>query len=243
MKQEYTDNKPFLFVISPTKTMRETSKLGEDVPAYQMHAESILSFLRQFDETSLQTYLQVNPKLARLNYERLHAPSADALAIDAYHGAQFKALEPETLSVKARHYLQNKLRILSGLYGVLKPFDRIRLYRLPMAYQVDDVKLSDFWRPLIAPSLESYTVVNLASLEYAEAIDTSKVKVLEIRFQKKDQGKLKTHAMDAKRLRGQMVRYAAEHTIENIKALQAFQADGYAYDAAESTNNLWVFSK
>ncbi len=243
MKQPHLDKTPFMFVISPTKTMRETSKLGIDPPIYKQQTESILTYLRQFDETSLQDFLQVNPKLAQLNYQRLHTSSANAMAIDAYHGAQFKALDPETLSEKARHYLQNKLRILSGLYGLLKPFDRIRLYRLPMAHQIDEVKLSDFWRPIISVALEPYALVNLASLEYAAAIDMSRIKVLEIRFQKKQLGKLKTHAMDAKRLRGLMVRYAAENTLENLHALQNFQADGYTFDAEASTDHLWIFSK
>ncbi|TVP94143.1 MAG: YaaA family protein [Acholeplasmatales bacterium] len=243
MTASQSSSPPFLFLISPTKTMRKTARVGLHNPSCIVQSDTLLAYLKQLDEPSLQAYLEVNPQISQLNYQRLHAPSDEAIALDAYHGAQFKALDSESLSVDERLYLQERLRILSGLYGLLKPFDRIRLYRLPMGHAVLGVKLSHYWRPVITPLLEPYRIVNLASQEYAEALDATRIKMLEVRFQKKVGGKLKTSGMDAKRLRGAMVRFAAQHTVQSIEDLKAFQSDGYAFDVGHSSEDLWVFSK
>jgi uncharacterized protein len=193
--------------------------------------------------------------------ERFHAfkstaraagvPAALAFAGDVYHGLKARELDAEALG-----WAQDRLRILSGLYGVLRPLDVIQPYRLEMGVKLANPRGDDlyaFWREKVAKALNAAakgqadpTVVNLASQEYFGAVDRKALKppLLTCLFKETEAGGAqRTIAFFAKRARGAMVRFAIDHRIEEAEGLKGFDRDGYRFDPAASTEDSWVFAR
>ena len=172
-----------------------------------------------------------------------------------FNGDVYEGIAAETLKPEQIQYLQQHVRLLSGLYGVLRPLDLMQPYRLEMGTAFANTRgknLYEFWGDIITDLLNdtlgqagSDILVNLASQEYFKSVNTKKLKARLITpvFKDEKNGKYKIISFYAKRARGLMVRYAAEHNITNPEMLKNFDYEGYAYNAAASNESEWVFMR
>ena len=193
-----------------------------------------------------------NDKLAELNYKRYKDMALMRRltpAVIAYEGLQYQHMAPKVLTTKALSYLSDHLRILSGFYGVLKPFDGVTPYRLEMQAKlsVNDCKdLYDFWGDRLYHSLvdDDRIILNLASKEYSQCIEkyiTPKDRFITIEFGELVEGKVKQKGTISKMARGDMVRFMAENNISDLNGLKDFQELGFAYCKELSSNSKYVF--
>jgi hypothetical protein len=254
-----------LFVLSPAKALDYASPLSVDVeasmPAFQNRAADLIAELKKLSTGEVAGLMDLSDKLAQLNAERYAAwkakPSPDmvrpaALAFngDVYEGLDAKSLKPEDLA-----WLNSHLRILSGLYGALRPLDALQPYRLEMGtrFGVDGAaNLYQYWQPLIAQHLNAVMqegghkmLVNLASTEYFKAVDSKQLNapVLECRFEDYKNGQYKVISFAAKRARGLMMRWAVQQRVQQAQDLRAFALEGYAFAPQCSTEEQLVFRR
>ena len=209
----------------------------------------------------LKRLMHISDNLAALNHERFQAFNLDNKSNSAkpaglaFDGDVYWGLEAESLSGDTLAYAQDHLRILSGLYGVLRPMDAIQPYRLEMGTKMANPRgesLYEFWGARIAERLKAdlrghadRTVVNLASNEYFKAVDTKALgrTVIGARFLNVKDGESRSLMYYAKHARGSMARWIMENRVDRGDGLKDFKADGYALDAAASTENELVFSR
>jgi hypothetical protein len=252
-----------LFVLSPAKKLDFTPgapKLAMSTPRFAKDTAELSDATRKLRPRQIGQLMSISPKLAELNFARYQAfdakPDAGTLqAVLAFDGDVYDGLAARELDAKALTWAQDHLRILSGLYGVLRPLDVIQPYRLEMGTRLKTKRghnLYDFWGKRIADSLNADadgqkdpTLVNLASQEYFGAIDTKTLKLpkIDVRFLDEKDGKARTLFLFAKQARGMMARWAVEHRAEKAKDLQAFDRGGYRFDKAASTDTDWVFTR
>jgi len=201
--------------------------------------------------------MHISQKLADLNWQRHQqlslpfTPQNTRPALFAYDGDVYEGLDAYSLSETQMDKLQRSLRILSGLYGLLKPLDLIAPYRLEMSIKLPVGKTTNlyaFWKEKITQALndelqEGELFINLASEEYFKAIDTTKLKVPVITpiFKDYKGDTLKIISFYAKKARGRMVRFLAENEIRSVEDLKGFNADGYAFAEKFSKGNELVF--
>ena len=180
-------------------------------------------------------------------------------AIFAYDGIQYKSISPESISKDGIEFLNDHLRIISGLYGILRPFDMIDEYRLEMQTKVkvnEKANLYSFWDGSISGNISEDLggegiVLNLASKEYSKTVEKyfdnkkseSKIKLITCIFKVEKAGKLKVESTASKKARGYMVRYIAENKIDDIEGVKTFNIDGFTYSENESTEKEIVFVK
>ena len=249
-------------VISPAKSLDYERELPTDaftIPAFLGHSRKIHKVLKQQKPAELVTLMDISDKLADLNWQRNKkwktpfTPSNARAAIYAFNGDVYIGMDGYTIPTDKVETLQNKLRILSGLYGLLKPLDLIQPYRLEMGTHlaVGDAKnLYEFWRDTITKSLNKELkkgdfLVNLASKEYFDAIDTKKIKVPIITPEFKDykDGDLRIVSFYAKKARGMMVRYIIDTNAETVDDLKGFNYEGYGFDANLSDDKHLIFTR
>lgn len=203
--------------------------------------------------------MKLSPQLTDLNYHRyqqwekpMKKEKEVKQAIALFNGAAYKGLDATSLSESELLALQDNLRILSGLYGILKPLDLIYPYRLEMGtkFAVDSKRknLYAFWKDQLTDFLNKETtpddtIVNLASTEYFKAIDTKKLqaRVITPIFKEIKGDTYKVVMMYAKTARGKMLRYIVRENIENAEALKGYAVDGYSYNESLSSEQEWVF--
>lgn len=249
-------------VISPAKSLNFDKKTPISTfseALFLKEAATIQKTLKKQTPKKLMALMDISEKLAHLNWERnqdwaLPFTSINARqAVFAFDGDVYTGLDVYSLSEEKYPILQDKLRILSGLYGLLKPLDLIQAYRLEMgtALAIGAKKdLYDFWKKTITNALNNElqpneVLINLASNEYFNAIDTKTLKATIITPEFKDykDGKLKMISFFAKKARGLMTRYIIENNIESIEDLKGFNKDGYQFDANLSTETKFVFTR
>lgn len=193
-----------------------------------------------------------NDKLAKLNYKRYKDMALMRRltpAVIAYEGLQYQHMAPKVLTTRALSYLSDHLRILSGFYGVLRPFDGVTPYRLEMQAKlsVNNCKdLYDFWGDRLYHSLvdNDRIIINLASKEYSQCIEkyiTPKDRFITIEFGELVEGKVKQKGTISKMARGNMVRFMAENNISDPNGIKDFQELGFAYSKELSSNSKYVF--
>lgn len=203
--------------------------------------------------------MSISKDLAELNYERNQnwEPSVEknernAHAAAVFNGEVYRGLNAETMNDKQIQFAQNHLRILSGLYGVLRPLDLMEPYRLEMGtkWSITSTKpnLYKYWGTKIAEeinTIEKDVVINLASSEYFKAVDSKKIKARVITpiFKEFKNGECKMLMVYAKKARGFMARYAIDNNIQDPEQLKLFDTEGYMYDVKLSTENEWVFTR
>ena len=250
-------------VISPAKSLDFQS----DYPikthtnyAFVKQSLSIDKVLKKKKPKQLMELMSISENLASLNWQRNQERNVAEInlengrpAIYAFNGEVYTGLDAYTLSEEKMMVLQDKLRILSGLYGLLKPLDLMQPYRLEMGTKLPIGKnknLYEFWKPIIAKQLnleldKNEIFINLASAEYFDAVDVKKLKVDVITPEFKDykDGKLKMISFFAKKARGLMVRYIIDTNAETIDDLKGFNYEGYAFDSNLSKANTLVFTR
>ena len=249
-------------VISPAKSLDFTTKLPTKKyteAQFLNKSETIQKTLKKKKPKDLMELMSISEKLADLNWQRNQdwklpfTPENSRPAIYAFNGDVYIGLDAYTIPEEKLDILQDKLRILSGLYGLLKPLDLMQEYRLEMgtSIQIGSKKnLYEFWKKTITDSLnkeieKNELFINLASNEYFSAVDTKSLKVPVITPEFKDykDGKLKMISFFAKKARGLMVRYIIDKNVETLEELKNFNYEGYAFDANLSKGNKIVFTR
>lgn len=251
-------------VISPAKTLDYTSPLPTTEftkPAFSTQARKISKELKLKTPSELADLMDISPKLAELNWQRNQKRTFAARGISdssrqamyAFNGDVYHGLDAYSLPLEKVKLLQEQLRILSGLYGLLKPLDLIQPYRLEMGthLKVDGrSNLYEIWRESITKALNKELkkgdlFVNLASKEYFSAVDTKRLKVpvITAEFLDYGNGKLRMVSFFAKRARGMMVRYIIDTAAETVDDLKGFNYDGYSFDVKLSDEKTLVFTR
>jgi len=242
---------------TPEQLVREHSQ-----PEFLKEAESLVDEIRQLSAFELSKLLSINANLAQQNADRYfnwHQPFTEQNAKQAvlvFNGEVFHGLDARSFSTDDFAYLQSHLRILSGLYGILRPCDLIQPYRLEIStkLQVGNTKdIYSFWgdkitqsiNQALAKSLEPKILLNLASGEYFKSINQEilQAKVIDFDFLKNKNDEYKQVVMYIKKARGLMARYVIENRINEVEDLKGFSSEGYWFSERLSTENKFVFTR
>lgn len=247
-------------VISPAKTLdykRDIPPLPVTRPAFEEDALSLARSAAKMPARKLAELMHISDSLAKLNEERFKSfgELPERPAIYAFAGDVYAGFEVHSLDEDAVLFAQDHLRILSGLYGLLRPLDLIRPYRLEMGTKWAPRRpdLYAYWGDRIAGMLVealhaggSGTIINLASKEYWTAAARAlpgDVDVIEIDFREEGPSGLRFNTFAAKRARGMMARFICEHRLDDPEALKGFTSDNYAFDPAQSDEKRWRFTR
>ena len=250
-----------LIVLSPAKRL-DFTEAGPGTPASERRfvedTDSLVRTARRQTQAELRRLMSLSSDLAKLNQERFRALDAAALdrgvqAALAFAGDVYQGLDARSMDGEGLGWAQDHIRILSGLYGLLRPLDRIQPYRLEMGARLKTrrgANLYDFWGDRISKQLnadaeghDDPTLVNLASQEYFGAVDARALKlpVVTCHFREARDGESRVISFFAKRARGAMARFAADERIAAAADLKAFDRDGYRFDKASSSETDWIF--
>jgi len=253
-----------LAVVSPAKKLdfsQPVLALDSTTPVYTNKANQLAKVAKKLTRADLRQLMKLSENLADLNYDRFQrytpTPPEDATkqAALAFAGDTYTGLDAATLDEDDLNFAQNNFRILSGLYGLLRPLDAIQPYRLEMGRRLKNPKgedLYDFWGSDVAKALDqqladhkSTTVINLASHEYFKVIDRQALKasVLNMIFKEERDGQLKIISFFAKKARGAMARHVIKNRLIEPEGLKDFTAGGYTYQPALSNDSDWVFTR
>ena len=251
-----------LIVLSPAKRL-DFTEADPALPAserrFREDTASLARTARARTVAELRRLMGISDDLARLNRERFQAFKAESRdgvqAAFAFAGDVYEGLKARELDAAGLAFAQEHIRILSGLYGLLRPLDRIQPYRLEMGTRLKTRRgssLYDFWGDRISKRLNSDadgqadpTLVNLASQEYFGAVDARALKlpVVTPHFREARDGESRIISFFAKKARGGMARFAIDERIERAEDLKAFDRDGYRFDSAASTETDWIFTR
>jgi len=251
-----------LIVISPAKALDFTppqTAVSMTTPEMAGDIAELAKTTKKLRTSDLKRMMDLSDNLATLNRERFQAfdpAMEDGLqAAFAFNGDVYSGLRARELDKKGLTFAQAHVRILSGLYGVLRPLDAIQPYRLEMGVSLKTQRgktLYAFWGDRIAKALNEAaagqkdpTLVNCASQEYFGAVDTKALKLplVTTKFFEEKDGESKIISFYAKKARGLMARYAIDHRIERAADLRAFDVEGYSFQKSASTDTEWVFSR
>ena len=241
-------------IISPAKKMEICNDdiLSESTPCFIEKTQILYEVLRNLSYEDLKLLLLCNDDIALLNFERyahMNLKKNLTPAILSYNGIQYKYMAPNVFNNNEFDYLKKHLRILSGFYGILNPFDGVVPYRLEMQAKLkfDNYKnLYNFWGDSIYKELtkNDNIILNLASKEYSKTVEkylTSKDLFITCIFGTLKDSKIKIKATEAKMARGLMVRYLAENQIENVEKIKNFSELNFSYSEEYSTEKNFVF--
>jgi cytoplasmic iron level regulating protein YaaA (DUF328/UPF0246 family) len=253
-----------LAVISPAKSIdfeKTVSTQKFTMPEMLVKAEKLAARLKNMSPAQLSALMDISADLGELNFKRYQewhqpfAPENAKPAVFIFNGDVYQGLKAETLPEEKLELAQTRVRILSGLYGVLRPLDLIQPYRLEMGTKLKYYKsadLYDFWNPEITKKINealaesgSKVLVNLASNEYFKSIDKKKLKATIVTPDFKDlkNGEYKMISFFAKRARGLMTRFILENNITQPADLEAFDREGYAFNPRLSKPANPVFTR
>ena len=252
-----------LVLLSPAKSLNYDA--APDAPAMTDRIMSdqtaILSkTARNLSRRKLKTMMDISDDLADLNYHRFQSfepqgnPDAEKQAALAFNGDVYQGLDANSLPAESLVWANDRIRILSGLYGLLRPLDAMQPYRLEMGTRIHTRRgesLYDFWGDRISKQLNKdlgadETVVNLASNEYFKAVDKKALKARIVTCEFKDineEGKARALGFFAKHARGAMARWIIENKCENVERLKTAQPDNYMFNASLSSGDNWVFTR
>ena len=251
-----------LIVLSPAKSLDletpPTTKLHTQ-PSFLDHSEQLIHRLREFSPAELGDLMDLSDNLSALNVARYASWTKDTSdarqAVMTFNGDVYDGLDARTLKPAQLDYAQSRIRILSGLYGMLRPLDLIHPHRLEMGTRLTTPRgknLYDFWGDTIAQALNktaaeqgAETLVNLASEEYFKSVKPKALglPVITPLFEDWKNGKYKIISFYAKRARGLMARYAAVKGITDPQKLKKFDVDGYAFVPDASDEKTWIFRR
>lgn len=253
-----------LALISPAKTLDYESALPTDahtLPRLLEHSQELIDVSRKLSAADLSNLMSVSEKIAKLNVERFNDWQSEfsfsnaRQALFAFKGDVYTGLDAYALNDQHIEFAQNHLRMLSGLYGLLRPLDLMMPYRLEMGTKLNNPRghnLYQFWgdriTSLINDDLEhanSELLVNLASDEYYKSVIESKIKAEIIKpvFLDQKNGKYKVISFYAKKARGLMARYMIENQLNQAEGLKSFNSEGYYFDAESSLKGELVFKR
>ena len=250
-----------LMIISPAKTLDYESPLATEThtqPDFLDDACELIDQLKELEPHQVSNLMSISDKLGQLNAERFQCwhtpftPDNARQAVLAFKGDVYTGLDAESFSSGDFSFAQKHLRILSGLYGLLKPLDLMQPYRLEMGTRFENTRGKDlyaFWGSKITDALnqllasDDKVLVNLASNEYFKSVQKKHLDARLVTPQFKDwkNGQYKMISFYAKKARGLMCRYAIQNRITQADDLKGFNLDGYYFSEDQSDNNNWVF--
>ena len=248
-----------IVVLSPSKSMDMEPAKVVDFSQSQFinHSKKLVTAARKLSRKELMEFMDISEKLAELNHQRFKnwtppfSTKNGKQALFAFTGDVYDGLDAVSLKKRDIQYAQKHLRILSGLYGLLRPLDLIQPYRLEMGRPLETPgakNLYEFWRDTITDTLNAEkgdVLVNLASQEYIKAVDTRKLEkeIVSPVFKDEKNGKLKIISFYAKKARGTLARYLIENRIADRDGILGFSEDGYAYNPGLSKSSEPVFTR
>ena len=249
-------------LLSPAKSLDFKSELPTSKTSsicFEKEAQYLNSILKSKNPKELSDLMNISSKIADLNYERNHSWSLPFThknarqAVYAFSGDVYRGLDAYSIDNSKIDFLQNTIRIISGLYGLIKPLDLIQPYRLEMGTKLafdSNKNLYDFWRKKITQQInleldDKEPVLNLASNEYFKAIDTKVIKsdIYSANFKQLKNGEFKTIAIFSKKARGMMTRFIIDNNISDITDIKSFDYDGYMFHKSLSTDKELIFTR
>ena len=242
-------------VVSPSKTMKEEKvDIETTKPRFIRDTNILAKDMKKYDVEGLEELMDISTDLATLNYERFQGfeKAEKYPAAYLFRGDVFRGIDIDTLKETEIDYLNSHLRILSGLYGALKPLDEIKPYRLEMGTKHENDRGKDlyaFWgdkvRKYLEKEAEDNILINLASNEYSKVFLPKEINltVYDIEFREKKKDKYPIIAYYAKIARGEMARYMAVNNVQKVEELKGFNYSGYAFNEKLSEGNTLVFTR
>jgi len=253
-----------IILMNSSKTLyfQQKARIAKhSIPEYMKDAAILVQKLRKLSESEFSTLMKASEKLTKLNIERyanwqtdLKGPFAKQ-ALLAFKGDIYSGMAVENYKIKDLEFAQKHMRILSGLYGILRPLDLIQPYRLEMAAKLATTRgknLYQFWGTKLNKSVsallkqeKSAMLINLCSLEYFKAIksDLLDVKVITPAFKEFRDGSYRFITLYAKKARGMMCNYIIQNHLTDVDAIKLFNVDGYQFNGKISSDTEWVFTR
>jgi len=253
-----------IIVISPAKTLDFESKMPTDEftqPSQLDQSQLLINRLKDLSSLDLSELMHISTKIADLNFERNHdwgtpfTTDNARQALFAFKGDVYTGLDAYSMTEQNIHFAQTHLRMLSGLYGLLKPLDLMQAYRLEMGSRLSNLRgknLYEFWGDRITHILNdelkqsnSKTLLNLASNEYFKSVKIKQINapIITPAFKDYKNGDYKMIGFYAKKARGLMSRYIIDNEITDVEDIKKFDCEGYAFHPAFSEGNTWVFTR
>jgi len=253
-----------LALLSPAKSLDFTpapAGLTATKPVFTDETAILVDIAKGLPPSELKRLMDISEKLADLNHARFQAFGTPAYrasakqAILAFDGDTYQGFEAKSLTLDELLWAQERVRILSGLYGLLRPLDKIEPYRMEMGTRLANPRgpdLYSFWRGVIGPQIDASVrghanavVINLASEEYAKAMEAKRLKSRLITpvFHEERDGTARVIGLMAKRARGAMARFMVVNRLEKPDDLKDFSAAGYRFQSNQSDDTVWVFSR
>ena len=253
-----------LILLSPSKAQNfdkqtQTDQFSE--PRFLSYSKDLLQELKKYKPDDISSLMSLSEKLAELNYNRFKkfefpfSPENAKQAVFAFTGDVYTGLDLNSYTKEDLDFAQKHLRIISGLYGALKPLDLIQAYRLEMKTKLENKKgknLYEFWKGILTNSIKEdmcdnndKVIINLASNEYSKAINLKSIngKVITPVFKEKKGTDYKIIAIFAKKARGMMTNYIIKSKIEDLDSIKDFHQDNYLYNDSLSSDNEYVFTR
>ena len=253
-----------LIVVSPAKTLDYETPAKTKVftqPDYLDKSQELISRLRHMQPQDIASLMKVSDKIASLNFERYQTwnkkftPKNAKQCVLAFKGDVYTGLDAESFNSKDFNFAQQHFRILSGLYGLLRPLDLMQAYRLEMGTKLDTdhgKNLYEFWGSTITEGLnaqlkkiKSETLINLASNEYFKAVKPRELnaEIITPTFKEFKNGDYKMIGIYAKKARGMLSRYIIKHQLSDPEDIKSFDENGYTFSKKLSKGNTWIFSR
>lgn len=252
-----------LVIISPAKSLREAPSKSamHSQPDFIEKSERVAKKLKSLSRKKLSSLMSISSTLADQNYQRFqeftpeHTIENSQPAVLTFDGDVYKGLESENWNTSTQKYAQDHLRILSGLYGLLRPYDLIQPYRLEMGTKINvgrKKNLYEFWKTDVTQRLLDAIeegghsiLLNLASDEYYKALDSKKIPIpiIKANFKEWRNGEYKFLSYNAKRARGFMTQFVLKNKIETVEQLKSFSEEGYAFNPELSSEQQLIFTK
>lgn len=249
-------------IISPAKTIKLDRKIVSNIessPVFKNESQELAHILKAYSPDDISELMKISSKLSELNFFRYQSFGLESnnkeKALIAFWGDVYKSMNIDDFDENDFVFSQQHLRILSGLYGILKPMDFIEPYRLEMGIPLKNKRgnnLYEFWNDLITKSIneelrthEEKILLNIASEEYSKSINFSKInhRVVNVFFKEFRKGKYQIVSIYAKQARGLMARYIIKNSIDSIEAIKDFNDDGYKFNPELSNFNNFVFTR
>ena len=241
-------------LLSPAKKL-QTARSGQTLPHFTKESLIIAEKLQSYSSSQLHQLLHTSQSITEQNIKRYKAFNKTNLeqhgtaALFTYAGDVYRYFEPSQFDEDTLHYIQSHFAIITGLYGILKPLDKMLPYRLEMKNKlyIDETLLTHYWHQKLSKHIktllpnDSSPVILLCSNEYSAAINTKELNTISVEFKEKRDGALKTIAVNAKRARGMMAAFIAKNRAENIEDLKHFNASGYTFEPSQSSNQRLLF--
>ena len=251
-----------IIIMSPTKTFKDNLSARQfniESMIFPKEIKELVTILKSYDIPEIMDIMKVSKALGEATYEKYESFERDTRGWEAiyyFYGEAFKGLDAATLNKDDLAFCNDKLLILSGLYGILKPLDIMKPYRLEMGTKLDNPfgrdlygywkkRLTDYVKESLEKTSGEKVLVNLASDEYSKSLDLNHInglyKVVTIGFKENKDGKYKTIGTYAKKARGIMVRYILKNRIDSVDGIKGFNEEGYRFSEEQSDNENLIF--